>query len=362
MAEKKPSAEEIFRKNSDEMSDVERMMADIIRDKDREEADHEANMDLDDIISEMHSAPISPAPPSRKPRIPADDGIPKASAAGSVSYASDGEESAETYSRALKEERERKNAEKSKKRGVNAAAVILVLCAAVVIGAILIKALSEDLPNSFPNSAVNTQAADGTPDAGESDVQKPDSTLAPDVVIPTPDPDEENIKIVEPGTIVIISDTTEQPGTDEGPDSQLSTRKKEHSYEVYREDVSWTQAQKKCEELGGHLVNIGSQEEFNEVISLAETQGLEKLWVGCHRENAQLIWENDEDVSFYKWGRGEPSGYDSGDKVTEDYLLLWKFNGEWVYNDSRDDPVKDYPAMYSGQIGYVCEFADEAAA
>ena len=28
----------------------------------------------------------------------------------------------------------------------------------------------------------------------------------------------------------------------------------------------------------------------------------------------------------------------------------------WVYNDSRNDPVSDYPGWYSGTIGFVCEF------
>ena len=105
----------------------------------------------------------------------------------------------------------------------------------------------------------------------------------------------------------------------------------------------------------GHLVVISNEEELNTVITLAQQNGIEKVWVGCHRENNNLIWENNETVDFYAWGRGEPSFYDSGDRVAEDYLLLWHFNGAWVYNDSRNDPVRDYPAMYSGQIGYVCE-------
>ena len=67
-------------------------------------------------------------------------------------------------------------------------------------------------------------------------------------------------------------------------------------------------------------------------------------------------FENNETVTFYAWGPGEPSRFDAGDNVAEDYLLLWRLNGAWVYNDSRNDPVHDYPGMYSGQIGYVCEF------
>ena len=39
-------------------------------------------------------------------------------------------------------------------------------------------------------------------------------------------------------------------------------------------------------------------------------------------------------------------------------MLLWKQNGAWVYNDSRNDPVGDYPGAYSGRIAYVCEYDD----
>ena len=42
---------------------------------------------------------------------------------------------------------------------------------------------------------------------------------------------------------------------------------------------------------------------------------------------------------------------------------LWEFEAVeywyadgWVYNDSRNDPVADYPGAYSGTIGYICEF------
>ena len=38
--------------------------------------------------------------------------------------------------------------------------------------------------------------------------------------------------------------------------------------------------------------------------------------------------------------------------------MLWYADG-WVYNDSRNDPVADYPGAYSGTIGYICEFEDK---
>ena len=38
--------------------------------------------------------------------------------------------------------------------------------------------------------------------------------------------------------------------------------------------------------------------------------------------------------------------------------MLWKRKGSWIYNDSRNDPVADYPTAYSGKIGFICEYED----
>ena len=35
--------------------------------------------------------------------------------------------------------------------------------------------------------------------------------------------------------------------------------------------------------------------------------------------------------------------------------MLWYHNG-WFYNDNRNDPAGDYPAIYGGAIGFVCEY------
>lgn len=341
------------------MTDMERMMADILGDFEESTGQTPPDSAPQPEEEEVY---FSPVPPKRKPTAPENADGPKAKAVqfDPVNIDSRADASASAYSRTLKEEREKKIARESKKRGIRPAAVILILCAALVIGAILLKALSEDFAASMPWTQKNEiipldQAGTEEAEAGTEE------ELPQDIIIPTPDPNDENVKIVPPGTIVIMSDTNEAPenlpadSTVPGnPETALPAR--EHSYEFIREDVSWTQAQQRCYERGGHLANISDEAERQQIITLAEQNGVEKIWVGCHRENAQLIWENDEQVEYYVWGKGEPSGYDSGDRVTEDYLLLWKFNGEWVYNDSRDDPVKDYPDMYSGQIGFVCEY------
>ena len=108
--------------------------------------------------------------------------------------------------------------------------------------------------------------------------------------------------------------------------------------------------------MGGRLVTINDEEEFNTVIALAEEQGVPRLWIGCHRVNGQLVWE-DGTTGYEAWAKGEPTYVDINDQVAEDYVMLWDNNG-WGYNDNRNDPIADYPQWYSGTVGFVCEYGE----
>ena len=216
-------------------------------------------------------------------------------------------------------ERERKIAEKVKRRRRRPVVFVMMLCALLIIAAITVNAINND-----KEQAQNPPA---------------EASKTPEVVGIPPEqiPAEESPAPVE----------SEAPAEPEQP--------KESTYQLFIEDVSWTEARDRCVEKGGHLVVISDDEELQKVIDLAKSYGVNMLWVGCHRVDGTLVWETDDQVSVYPWGAGEPSYMDSYDGVYEDYVMLWNNNG-WVYNDSRNDPVADYPGVYSGKIAYVCEF------
>ncbi|MCI6647040.1 MAG: hypothetical protein MSH16_05290 [Oscillospiraceae bacterium] len=128
----------------------------------------------------------------------------------------------------------------------------------------------------------------------------------------------------------------------------------EHTYTLYKEDVSWNRAADNCINLGGNLVVINDEAEFKTVTDLADSYGVTFVWVGGFRKDGQIAWVNGETSDYYPWAAGEPS-YRDADGTAENFLLLWKQNGTWVYNDSRDNPAADFPAAYSGKIAYICE-------
>lgn len=129
-----------------------------------------------------------------------------------------------------------------------------------------------------------------------------------------------------------------------------------HTYEAVKADVSWLEAQQAAIDRGGQLVTINTSDELQQVIDLATQAGFNKIWIGAHRENGNLVWESGETDAYYQWDNGEPSYTDFGDGAAEDYVMLWNRNGNWVYNDSRENPLTNFYGMYGGQIGYVVEY------
>ncbi len=354
-----PSAEAIFKKTDGELSDVERMMVGII---DRDE---------DVAIETADEFPVEPPEDGVKVYNPAQKGgqkeILSASQAQMLS-----QKLRETSSPAapkrraedelapvtlthsspavqykLKTDRERKIAEEVKKRRRRPLAVILVLCAVLVMVAIIMNAMLKDFE----------QARSQTDNKLEPVVDPYASTMAP-----TADENGQSISYDDFNTTPPGPSSTMEPV--EIPEVEVP---KEHEYKIFKDDVSWTDAKKKCEGMGGHLVVIDTEEELEHIIALAEAEGISRVWIGCRRggdsyddpENRPYLWEGKDAgfQGFFRWAGGEPTYVDNDDtgRHDEDYIMLWNHNG-WGYNDNRDDPCHDYPDMYAGTMGYVCEF------
>ena len=230
------------------------------------------------------------------------------------------------YSAAARQQRE-EEIEMRKRRPV---AIILVLCALLVVAAIIFNALVKDI-SSRPEMQQQAQQ--------QPQLQQPINVLEI-TPAPTVAPDPENTPI--PGG---LEETTVPP----------SEEPVEHRYELFVEDISWSDARDKCFSMGGHLLVINDEAEFADVVALCQEEGVSMTWIGGRRENDVILWEDGSDSAFAPWAKGEPSYTDSSDGVSEDYVLLWYNNG-WYFNDSRHDPCKEFPQWYGGKMSYICEF------
>ena len=341
-----PSAEAIFKKSDDDLSEIERMMVGIIEKGDV--APEESGGDGEDVKVYAPSTPIADAKAAARAQAqdPAQIIARKLKEQGSPAVPKLREEKNPElapisplrhevkappvqYTRNV--EREKKIAEDVKKRRRRPLAVILVLCALLIVVAIVFNAMLKDIQQIRGKT---------TPTPAPTDVYL--STMAPE---PTTDPNDPYGLFVE---------KPEKPETSAAPEESPAPR--EHGYELVVADVSWTEAAQRCQEMGGRLVTINDEEEFNTIIALAEEQGVPRLWIGCHRVNGQLVWE-DGSTGYEVWAKGEPTYVDINDQVAEDYVMLWDNNG-WGYNDNRNDPIADYPQWYSGTVGFVCEYGE----
>lgn len=357
-----PSAVAIFSKSEDELDDVERLMVGII-DQDEDgpaeklpAAPEEADASEDgvkvyqpavkagqkDVISSAQSDILA-----KKMKETASPAVPKLDREESdpilqpVTLSRSAARSSPAVQYKLKTDREKEIAEEVKKRRRRPIAIILVLCAILVIVAIIMEAMSRDLAE-YLRDLSGTAAPTET--AAETD---------PYAATATP----EQIRIEDFGGALSGPSVTMDVIL---PEIDIEEIPAEHSYQVIRENIGWSMASAACQRLGGHLVVINDEVEFNEVVRLAEEAELTYVWIGAHRANGTERWENglDFDKGFVRWSRGEPTYQDRNDQVAEDFIMLWNNGGTWAYNDNRDDPYADYPNMFEGKIGYICEFND----
>ena len=133
-------------------------------------------------------------------------------------------------------------------------------------------------------------------------------------------------------------------------------------YEVIQADVSWEEANRICIEKGGHLATITSREEEEKIIAAAEKAKVYRLWIGGYTTNNQYNeavghWVMGEPFVYQNWfSEDEPSRFDS-DNEAEFYLMLWKIDGRWSWNDQRNDLINSpFANTYKGKRGYVIEY------
>lgn len=133
------------------------------------------------------------------------------------------------------------------------------------------------------------------------------------------------------------------------------TPKPEPTYEVVKADVSWADAEAAAEAKGGHLVVIDSAEKWTRVAQLADESGLTYVWIGLHRaDSGELAWVKDNIDPVYNWAAGEPSVRDTNG-AAENYVLIARRSDGWYYNDCIGDPAAKYPQFYGGKTGYIIE-------
>lgn len=143
----------------------------------------------------------------------------------------------------------------------------------------------------------------------------------------------------------------------------IQKRREEHHasrYEIIPADVSWNEANARCVAAGGHMATINSAEEMDLLSEMAEKSGLKYLWIGGYtsQRGSEIYghWTTGEPFDYTAWTPDEPSWYDK-DGTPEFYIMLWRLNDVWCWNDQRDDVAADFD-YFKGKMGYIIEYEE----
>lgn len=126
-----------------------------------------------------------------------------------------------------------------------------------------------------------------------------------------------------------------------------------HYYYVYDIDTitDWNMAQEYCEEQGGYLATITSQEENDFVYAYLEEYDYESAYFGFtdQEEEGNWKWVNGEISSYTNWHSGEPNS----ENTNEDFAMYYyKFSdGTWNDGDFGNRTA-------NGGRAFICEWGE----
>ena len=141
-------------------------------------------------------------------------------------------------------------------------------------------------------------------------------------------------------------------GTSDGDDSYVFTEERfdsinktlylydGHYYAVYEDSSYWMDAERKCEEIGGHLLTVNSSEENAFVKRLLKkvniaSDKMPSFFAGGYKENNQWTWITGENWDFVEWGQGQPDN-------TGTRIAIWNSNYNFTWDDLSDGLQRYY--------------------
>ncbi len=116
-----------------------------------------------------------------------------------------------------------------------------------------------------------------------------------------------------------------------------------HQYQIFDISLTWEGAKAYCENIGGHLATITSEEEQKFIEKIIENGSKNDYFLGGLNPVDDIIeWITSENTTYNNWNSDEPNDY-SG---YEEYLEIWSCNGLW--NDTCNEELEGN--------GFLCEW------
>ena len=115
-------------------------------------------------------------------------------------------------------------------------------------------------------------------------------------------------------------------------------------YMLFDEDVLFSGAVKKCEQLGGHLVTVTSQDEQKIINQLIAKGGRNNYWIAMSdvgKKSGSYYWITGEAKGYTNWIEGQPNA----NKGENGVIVQKNYSGGW----------NDIATNLNTQVGFICE-------
>lgn len=115
-------------------------------------------------------------------------------------------------------------------------------------------------------------------------------------------------------------------------------------YMLFDEDVLYSGAVSKCEQLGGHLVTVTSQDEQKAINNLIAKGKRNNYWLGMSdmgRKSGSYVWVTGEKKGYTNWIKGQPNAKNG----TNGIIVQKNYSGGW----------NDIAVNADSQVGFICE-------
>lgn len=137
-----------------------------------------------------------------------------------------------------------------------------------------------------------------------------------------------------------------------------------HKYEIVDEGMTWEEARIACEQKGGHLVTITSEEEQQYIQKRILSGKKNGYWLGGYAESSEdkYEWVTGEKMTYTNWGESQPD-YALQNEKHEDKMMMYAIHhianndiGQW--NDLINEGSKGYygQSFFADSLGYICEW------
>ncbi len=260
-----------------------------------------------------------------------------------------------------------------KRRQITIFLILGALIAGVVIlGSILVSVLNGGNPGRGASNSDPPAVLESTP---STQIQTEEITNRSqiDVYIPPTETEKVITTTTPPATTAYISTMVTVPVVTVPPvTTTIPIVTAEKSYEVVRKKYTWEEAEMWCEQNGGHLATIYSDDDWSAIMKAISKTDLKYLWIGAKSyydsmyDTVTLKWydgttadylENTKEIWYYnaKNGIREPSGYDRTEEdefIIEPYVFLFKVNGVWSLNDAPGSHVN----YKDSNMGFLIEY------